>query len=144
MGSVSSKIMGDAYHIEPPIEAQRFDKGLQDIHAPRTLDTHEGFTSYYEKQGSQKGLYQARTPGKKQWQPSNWTPSDFDFGSFLGGDRESGNDPDATLSDDGKESEWGGGDLISLQDSLSGSLASSLQVQAERGGRGYGEADCIF
>ena len=106
----------------------------------RSTETHLGFTSFYEKQGAGKGAYIPRIPEKKEWIPTEWFPTDLNLERPL-------YDPEPTLSDDEKDQEDGGslmdGSLMEsslMEGSLAGtrSLASSLQVQAERGGKGYG------
>merc|ERR1711991_57112 len=73
-----------------------------------------------------------RAAQKKEWVPNEWAPSDFQVDEPL-------YDPEATLSDE--EEEEGGGSLIDMESSLLGgslSLADSLEVNVEKGGRGYG------
>ena len=143
MGIADSKV---AYSIEEPIEPERF-KNTAIVGSPttslnqlRSTETHLGFTSFYEKQGAGKGAYIPRIPEKKEWIPTEWFPTDLNPERPL-------YDPEPTLSDDEKDQEDGGslmdGSLMEsslMEGSLAGtrSLASSLQVQAERGGKGYG------
>ena len=68
---MGAKIVGHAYEIEEPFEATKLNT-LGSYDKPRTLETHEGFTSFYEKQGSQRGKYVRKTTPKKEWAPSEW------------------------------------------------------------------------
>ena len=135
MGISGSKV---AYSIEEPIKPEHFKSTAivgstnTSLNKLRSTETHQGFTSFYEKQGAGKGTYMPRAAQKKEWVPNEWAPSDFQVDEPL-------YDPEATLSDE--EEEEGGGSLIDMESSLLGgslSLADSLEVHVEKGGRGYG------
>ena len=133
MGIGGSKV---AYTIEEPIEPERFKNTAvvgsttTSLNQLRSTETHQGFSSFYEKQGAGKGTYTYRAAPKKEWVPSEWAPTDFNTDRPL-------YDPEATLSDDEKDGEDGGSLMGgSLMGTLT--LASSLDVQPEKGGKGYG------
>ena len=78
MGVGGSKV---AYTIEEPIEPERFKNtaivgtSTTSLNQLRSTETHQGFTSFYEKQGASKGTYTYKAAPKKEWIPNEWVPT---------------------------------------------------------------------